>query len=65
LRALKEEETMSERRGGSFRYLAGGTMIIVGVLIMLQKLAVIDELTWAFWPVVLILLGIIILARGR
>ncbi len=56
---------MSERRGGSFRYLAGGTMIIVGVLIMLQKLAVIDELTWAFWPVVLILLGIIILARGR
>lgn len=56
---------MSERRGGIFRYLAGGTLIFVGVIIMLQKLEIIDELTWAFWPVVLILVGIIIIARRR
>jgi len=56
---------MSNGRGGIFRYLAGCVLIFIGVIFLLQRLGIIDELTWSFWPVVLILIGIYIIFRRR
>ena len=56
---------MSNHRGGWFRYVAGGALVVVGVVFLLQKLDIVDTLAWSFWPVVLILIGIAIIARRR
>lgn len=56
---------MSNHQSGWFRYLIGGGLIFIGIVILLQKLDIIGELAWSFWPVVLILIGVAILAKRR
>ena len=56
---------MPASRGGIFRYITGGALVFIGIIILLQKLDIIDQLTWTFWPIVLILVGVFILVRGR
>ncbi len=56
---------MTARQGGILRYLAGGALVLIGIVILLQKLEIIDELAWSFWPVILILIGGFVIVRGR
>ena len=54
---------MSNHRSGWFRYMAGSALVFFGIVLLLQKLNIIDELAWSFWPVVLIVVGIAIIVK--
>lgn len=56
---------MSRHSNGWSRYITGGLLIVIGVGFLLEKLDIITGSIWSYWPVVLIVIGIATLVKGR
>jgi len=56
---------MGRHSNGWYRYMTGGLLIVIGVGFLLQKLNIITDSIWSYWPVVLIVIGIATLVKRR